>query len=310
MAMGNPVSLVRCNPDKSELTGSVAKALELIGFNTKKKVNTAIIKPNLNYYWEAATGCTTDPLLVGAIIDYLREKFGRDLNIKVAEADASAMRTKHVFPMLGYDKLAEEKQVELLNLSEDVLRKEKVSVSGRNIEFEVPQSLLDVDLFVNVPKLKIMRVTKITCAMKNIFGCIGKPRKFAYHPILEEAIVGINKVLKPHLTIVDGLVGLGRSPVKLDLLMASVDVFSIDWVVARIVGYNPRRVKFLKIAMREKIGNPNGISTCGEDVEPFKRRFPGESFLSQKFVWDVQFKILRLYKRISGDVIPPFLEEE
>ena len=308
--MGKPVSLVLCRSDRSDLVDSISKATDLIQFDLKKKIETVIIKPNLNYYWEPNTGCTTDPQVVGALIDYLRGRYGKGLTIKVAEADASAMRTKHVFPMLGYDKLARDKEIELLNLSEDALKKEKVRVGGHEMEFDVPQSLVNADLFINVPKLKSMRVTKITCAMKNIFGCIGAPRKFVYHPILNEAIVGINKLLHPHLTIVDGLVGLGRFPVKLDLVMASVDVFSIDWIVARIVGHDPRGVRFLKIAMREKIGSPDGILTCGTEWGLFRKKFPGEGVLSQKLLWSLQFKILRLYKKVSGDVIPPFLEEE
>jgi len=307
--MGSPVSLVRCQPDRSDLVDSIAKAVEFIGFSSGRKIETVIIKPNLNYYWEANTGCTTDPQVVGALVDYLRGKYGHDLAIKVAEADASAMRTKHVFPMLGYDKLARDKKIELFNLSDDVLKKEKVTVNGHDLEFEVPQSLVNADLFVNVPKLKAMRVTKITCAMKNIFGCIATPRKFVYHPVLHEAIVGINKVLRPNLTVVDGLVGLGRNPVKLDLIMAGLDVFSVDWVVAQLLGYNPRSVGFLKVAMHEKLGNPRGILTCGENLSQFRKKVPRESFISQRLLWGLQFKILRLYKRVSGDVIPPFLEE-
>jgi uncharacterized protein (DUF362 family) len=307
--MGSPVSLVRC-ADVTDLVGSIERAVDLIGFKPERKVKTVTIKPNLNYYWEAATGSTTDPRIVGALVDYVRKSFGDDVTIRVAEADASAMRTSHAFPMLGYTKLAEEKNVELFNLSKDDLRKEKVSVGSCTIEYEVPQSLLTVDLFINVPKLKIMRLTKITCAMKNIFGCIATPRKFVYHPILEEAIVGINKVLKPHLTVVDGLVGLGRCPVKLGLIMAGLDVFSIDWIVAQLVGYNPQRVKFLKIARSEKVGSPAGVITCGEDMRQFRNRFPREGLIPQKLSWSLQFGLLNLYKKISGDVIPPFLEEE
>jgi uncharacterized protein (DUF362 family) len=308
--MGSPVSLVHCDPNSGSLASSIGKSVELIHFKPGKEVKTVVIKPNLNYYWETATGCTTDPRVVGALVDYLREEYGQDLTIRVVEADASAMRTKHVFPMLGYDRLAENKRIELFNLSTDDLKKEKVSIKGRNLEFEVPQSLLTADLFINMPKLKTMRMTKITCAMKNIFGCIATPRKFVYHPFLEEAIVGINKILKPHLTIVDGLVGLGRFPVKLNLIMASVDVFSTDWVAAQIMNINPKKVGFLKIAHEENLGSPKGITTCGEDLKRFKKQFPSEGLVPQKLSWSLQFGLLHLYRKVSGDVIPPFLEEE
>jgi len=259
-----------------EIKNSISEALDLIDFKPNGPVKSAVIKPNLCYYWDAATGYTTDPQVVAEVIDYVRERYGADVDVKVVEADASAMKTKYAFPVLGYEKLAKEKKVELFNLSHDMLVKKTVHVNHREISFKVPQLLLKSDLFINVPKLKIMRATKITCAMKNIFGCIGSPRKVVYHPLLDEAIVGINEVLRPHLTIVDGLVALGRFPVKLGLIMASGDPFSVDWVASKIMGYNPSKVGFLKIAMKEKLGNLNGITTRGESAVEFEKIFPKE----------------------------------
>ncbi|GAH40980.1 unnamed protein product [marine sediment metagenome] len=61
------------------------------------------------YYWDASTGETTDPRIVSSIIDSLRNRFGDNVDICVVESDASAMRTKYAFKVLGYDKLCEEK---------------------------------------------------------------------------------------------------------------------------------------------------------------------------------------------------------
>ena len=305
--MGSIVGLVKTSSGEN-LKDSISQALDLIDFKPSGPLRSVVVKPNLCYYWDASTGYTTDPRVVAGIIDYVRERFG-DVDIKVAEADASAMRTKYAFPVLRYDKLAEEKNVELFNLSNDVLLENIVHVNGREMSFKVPQVLLKSDLFINVPKLKIMRDTKITCAMKNIFGCIGVPRKVVYHPFLNEAIVGINKVLRPHLTVVDGVVALGRFPVKLDLIMASVDPFSVDWVASQIMGYKPLKVEFLRVAMKEKIGNPDGVTTRGQDILEFQKIFPKENFASSRFCWKIQFWMLKMYKKIVGDVLPPALED-
>jgi uncharacterized protein (DUF362 family) len=305
--MGDIVSLVRVK-NSDDIKRSILGAVDLAEFRFPNMVKSVAIKPNLAYYWDAATGYTTDPRVVAAIIDIVREKCGEDVDIRVVEADASAMRTKYAFKVLGYEKLAEEKKVELFNLSKGVLEEKTVQVDKREITFKVPGLLLDSDLFIDVPKLKLMRIVKITCAMKNIFGCIGKPRKIVYHPILNETIVGINKVLKPHLTIVDGLVAAGRFPIKLNLIMASVDPFSIDWVASQIMGYKPSRVKFLKIAIKEKVGDPKGILTRGEEVEKFAKIFPKEGFISTSFLWSIQFWLLKAYQKIVGDIIPPVLE--
>jgi uncharacterized protein (DUF362 family) len=307
--MGNIVSIVRASEQTKGINGSISKALNLIRFQLSKTIKSVVIKPNLCYYWDASTGYTTDPKIVSGIIDYLREKCGVDADIKVAEADASAMRTRHVFPILGYDRMAKEKDVELFNLSNDTLLDETVRVNGREISFKVPASLKKCDLFINVPKLKIMQDIKITCAMKNVFGCIGFPRKMIYHKFLNEAIVGINKVLHPDLTIVDGLVGLGRFPIRLGLIMASVDIFSADWVASQIMGYRPSAVRFLKLAAKEKVGDPNGVVVAGEDVKEFAKVFPKEGFVSSRYLWGIQFWLLNAYRKITGDTIPPMLEE-
>jgi len=307
--MGSVVALVRSQSSREEIKNSISEALSLIGFRLNGSVKSVVIKPNLCYYWDADTGYTTDPRVVTGIIDCAREMYGGDVDIKVVEADASAMRTKYAFPVLGYEKLAKEKKVKLFNLSEDVLIEKTVQVNNKKITFKVPQILLNSDLFINVPKLKIMRATKITCAMKNIFGCIGTPRKIVYHKFLNEAIVGINKILRPHLTIVDGLVALGRFPAKLNLIMASADSFSIDWVASQIMGYNHSKVKYLKIAANEKVGDPKGVTTCGAKIEEFAKLFPKEGLLSTGFLWSLQFQLLKIYKKMIGDIIPPVLEE-
>jgi uncharacterized protein (DUF362 family) len=164
-------------------------------------------------------------------------------------------------------------------------------------------------LFINVPKLKLMRFVKITCAMKNIFGCIGTPRKVIYHKFLNEAVVGINKILRPHLTIVDGLVAAGRFPAKLNLIMASGDSFSVDWVASQIMGYKPYSLEFLKISVKEKVGNPEGVVTCGEPIASFAKLFPRDGLVSISSLWGFQFWLLKAYKKIVGDIIPPVFEE-
>ena len=39
---------------------------------------------------------------------------------------------------------------------------------------------------------------------------IGFARKITFHELLDEAIVGMNMVVRPHVVVADGLVGLGR----------------------------------------------------------------------------------------------------
>jgi uncharacterized protein (DUF362 family) len=303
------VSLVKTGTNRSNLKEDVTKALGLIGFTFPPKVNTVIIKLNLCYYWNASTGQTTDPQYVSAVIDHLREIYGDDIEIKLAEADASAMHTKYAFPILGYAKLAEQKKVKLFNLSEDTVEEAEIQVNGSKIALKVPKSLLHSDLFINMPKLKVMRATHISCAMKNLFGAIAYPRKVTYHPKLAETIVAINKVLKPNLNLVDGLVALGRFPVKLNLIMAGTNAFAVDWTAAQIMGYKPSRIKFLKEAIKENLGNPRDIHVVGERIENFSKDFPTENNFNARMKMGLQLSFIRGYSRLADDIIPPSIDD-
>jgi len=107
--MGGVVSLVRTQGSEEVIKNSISEALSLINFEPKGPVKSVAIKANLCYYWNADTGYTTDPRIVSGIIDWVRERYGMDTDIRVVEADATAMRTKHAFLILGYEKLAKEK---------------------------------------------------------------------------------------------------------------------------------------------------------------------------------------------------------
>lgn len=301
------VGLVRVADDN--LTANVGKALDLVNFKIDRTVESVFIKVNLCYYWDSFTGYTTDPKLVGSIIDVLREKYRlRNSKIKIVEADATAMRTSHAFKMLRYEELAEKKGVTLFNLTEDKTITKNVEVNGKQVKFDIAESLLNADLLINVPKMKIMSKTILTCALKNMFGCIQTPRKMVYHRILDEAIVGINKILKPHLTVVDGLVALSHSPVKMNLIVTGLSPFSVDWIVSRIMGYNPSRVNYLRLAAKEGLGDPNGITSSGENIAELKKMFPHVNAFRLRSQNEFQLKLLRFYSRVVGDVIPPFLE--
>ncbi len=306
--MTNNVVLMKTFDTQKDINKSVKEIMSSINYDFKDKIYNVDIKPNLCYYWDYSTGYTTDPKIVKGIINFLIEKYGNNINIRIVESDATAMRTKHVFKMLGYEKLFKEENVRLINLSEEKIVEKKVEIYDKEVTLQISETLLQTDLFINVPKMKIMRDVYITCALKNIFGCITKRRKITYHKYLNETIVAINSILHPHINIVDGIYALSQTPVKLNLLMGSVDPFSIDWVASKIMGYDPRKIKYLKIAMNENLGNPEDIRIIGANIDNFRSLFSTDNSLLSKVSFNTLFRLLKIYAKITGDVIPPVLE--
>lgn len=265
----------------SNITEAIDNSLRLINYSLPRDARNIVIKPNLCYYWDYTTGETTDPRFVAALIELIRMKISRNVNISIVESDASAMRCKYAFKMLGYEKLAEEYGVNLVNLSKE--RYDVVRVKAGKIAFKimVPGIIREADLKINVPKIKysIERI-KITCALKNIFGCNPYPKKFRYHPVLDEAIVAINKAMKFDLCIIDGNIVSGIQPRKLGLVMASQDSVAIDVTAAEIAGVNPKSIRYIQLAHKEGLGNIRFIPK-GKPIEYFKARYPRKGFQSK-----------------------------
>lgn len=304
-------SLKTNNFSDSEIDAAVANAIDRLGFSFKSKAQNVVLKPNLCYYWNYSTGETTDPRVVSAVIDYVRHKMGNDVAISVVEADASAMKTKYSFRVLGYDKLCQAKNVKLKNLSEGNIIDVKINVNRKEIVLPINEILLKADLIINIPKLKTHNFVGATCALKNMFGAISKPRKYSYHEIISQVIVAVNKRVKSHITVVDGLIVRGSYPKKLGVILAGDDPLATDFIAAKIMGFNPRRIPYLNLAAKEQIGQVKNIELVEDNVklQEIKKNFPSYNHFLHSISWNLQLKMLRTYATISGDVLPSFLEK-
>jgi len=260
--------------EESNMKEAIADSLNLIGFSFEKNIQNVVIKPNLCYYWDYSTGQTTDPQFVAALIDLLREKISKDIDIAIVESDASAMKCKYAFKMLNYEKLSSEYNVKLVNLSEEENRTREVTAGTQKFQIAVPRIIEEADLKINIPKIKYtMEEIKVTCALKNIFGCNPYPKKFTYHPKLGEAIVALNKAMKFDLCIIDGNIVSGIQPQKLGLVMASTDPVAIDTAAAKVAGVNPKKMKYLQLAAKEGLGNTAFVEK-GMPLAHFKAGYP------------------------------------
>jgi uncharacterized protein (DUF362 family) len=272
------VSFVKIQENNIEsMKKAILESLDLIGYSFEKETNNIVIKPNMCYYWDYSTGQTTDPRFVGALIDVIRNKTSPNVEISIVESDASAMKCRHAFKMLGYEKLAQDYNLKLVNLSEDRNNIVEATAGGQPFHLKVPQTIQNADLKINVPKIKYtIEDIKLTCALKNVFGCNPYSRKFKYHPRLREAIVAINKIMGFDFCLIDGNIVSGAQPRRLGLVMAGKDPVAVDAAAARIAGLNPKRIGYLQLAQEEGLGNMF-FSERGESLQYFRERYPKTS---------------------------------
>ncbi len=268
----------------------ILESLKLIQYRFPKDIKNVVIKPNMCYYWDYSTGQTTDPRFVGALIEIIRNQVSPDVNISIVESDASAMKCEHAFKILGFGKLAKHYEIDLVNLSRDKGDTFRTEVEGHTFNIVVPRTIRNADLRVNVPKIKYLAQTGISCALKNIFGCNPYPKKFKYHQKLNEAIVAVNKLMKFDLCILDGIIVSGAHPHRLGLVMASCDPVALDTAAAEVAGVNPKLVKHIGLASKEGLGK-SSFSPVGVDPRSFSSAFPRKGPLHSLLSFGYKFVV-------------------
>ena len=250
----------------------VEKAVDLIG-GVESFVETnarVFVKPNLGTLKSSETGATTDPNIVGAVIDLIRR---RTNDITIIESDSAAVDTETIWSYCGYDVLAKEKNVNMLSLSKEPA----VLHEG----YRLPQILFDDHVLVNIPKIKTNDLTVVTCALKNLFGLMPTRHRARYHRVIDNAIVDLNRFFKQNLVVVDGLIGmegdgpLAGKPVKMNIILAGDNPVAVDVVVCHLIGVDPEHVSHIRMAAEVELGplKINSIRLLGESVDDVKRTF-------------------------------------
>jgi len=210
------------------------------------------IKPNLVVAKPSSSGATTSPEIVAGIIEYLKSK-GHD-NIVILEGSWVGDRTWEAFKVCGYEDLSRRYNVPLVDLQKDKYK--SYEINGMRIN--ICDYAAKVDYLINVPVLKGHCQTNITCALKNMKGCIPDSEKRKFHTMgLHKPIACLNKLIKQSLIVVDGMNGdlnfeEGGNPVQMNRIIAGKDPVLIDAYAAHLMGFSIDEVPY--ITMAEAIG--------------------------------------------------------
>lgn len=246
------------------------------------KNKTTIIKLNLSWslYYPA---CSTEPWQLEGILKTLRED-GYD--------DVVAMENRTVVtdPIKGlrenrWAKVLERYDVDFVPLMDvewipydDIIRADLPAI--REIfgdSHRIPEPFIGTNV-VHPPTMKTHGHTTITGAVKNAFGGLITERRHHCHKLIHEILVDLLKIQKEiHagiFAVMDGTVcgnGSGPRTMKPEIqnyLLASNDQVAIDAVAARMMGFKPEDIEFIRLAEEAGLGNmaPEAIDIVGEDV--------------------------------------------
>ena len=141
--------------------------------------------------------------------------------------------------------------------------------------FMIPKRFIGENI-IHLPTIKTHVFTTTTGAMKNAFGGLLNERRHWTHPVIHETLVDLlmiqKKVHRGVFAVMDGtFAGDGPGPrcmvphVK-NVILASADQVAIDAVAAKLMGFDPLSIKFIRMAheMGLGCGDPREIEIVGD----------------------------------------------
>ena len=256
------VAIVKCKTYKqSEVDKAIKKVLKLaeIEFPKRKKV---LIKPNIVVCnAKNLIAVVTNTSIIEVVCKILKKN-----NCKIYIGESSFMDTDIAFKKSGIERIAK-KYGKLIIFEQDKLVKIKDAKAKILKNFYISKTLKNVDLIINIPKLKTHQLTKYTGAIKNLYGCIPGGMKQKLHKKASEEgkfsklLVDIYQNIKPEINIMDGVIGMeGKGPTsgklkKAGYILASKNAVSLDVVSSKLIGYKPKQILTTKEAVRRGLGS-------------------------------------------------------
>jgi uncharacterized protein (DUF362 family) len=216
---------------------------------------SVLLKPNLVEPCSGAPHVNTHPAVVRAAAEVFRGWGAR--RVLVAEGPGHCRDAQLVLEQSGLDAVLAGSRLEFIDLNYDDI----VLVPNRFGQttlphLALPSTLQQVDWIVSLPKMKTHHWAGVTLSMKNLFGIMpgiyyGWPKNVLHHAGIGRSILDINAAVKPHLAIVDGIVGMeGDGPIMgtpkhAGVLVMGTNLPAVDATCARLMKINPARVEYL-----------------------------------------------------------------
>lgn len=154
---------------------------------------------------------------------------------------------------------------------------------------------------VHMPTVKTHVFTTITGSMKNAFGGLLNQKRHWTHSVIHETVVDLLQIQQDiHsgiFAVMDGtFAGDGPGPRAMrwhekDILLASADQVAIDAMSAKLQGFDPMSLDFIRLAHERGlgIGDPDQIEVVGYDLrdEPAWNFVQEDTFASkgQKMIY-------------------------
>ncbi len=274
------VAVIRCETYEPDLVyAGLRRGVDLLGGSDRFVTSgeRIVLKPNVLAAEVPERVVTTHPAVLAGCARLLREA-GADVAFGDSPGIDSPARAARQSGLLEAGVRAGAEFVEFSSSVRLENRRGEAVAS-----FPIAEPVLGCDGIINLPKMKTHQLTRITGAVKNLFGCIPGKRKALYHvqftdvQEFSQLLVELNLQLQPRLHVMDGIVAMeGNGPRSGDprpvgVLILSEDSVAVDATFARIVALNPEYVPTTAVGHRSGLGSfrEEEIEYVGDPIDSF-----------------------------------------
>jgi prephenate dehydratase/uncharacterized protein (DUF362 family) len=287
-----------------------------------------LLKPNAGRVAAIGSGIVTNPQVVAAAIDAFKEA---GATVAIGESPITGVDTAEAFENSGIAAVARERGCACIDMDRRPPVEVTIIEGVALYKTRVVADLFDFDIVVSMPVMKMHMHTGVTLSVKNMKGCLWQRSKIDLHMLpnipyckdkpLNIAIADMASVLRPHLAIIDGTVGmegLGPSagePKALGVVVAGVDPFAADSIACALMGLNAAEVPHLRIGAERGLGiiDPGRIEVSPPDwqrlISPFAKvpadltiQYPNVNILDENSCSGCQSTVLLFLKRYGHEL--------
>jgi uncharacterized protein (DUF362 family) len=275
------VAVVRTRPET--VVADYARVMDLAGYReTLRRDRDTLIKLNLSWT-KYFPSCSSQPWQVDGVVSkmladgYSRGRLIPIENKTVVTSPREGCRNNRWEPVLQRHGLTfmplTEVDWQIYRFKSPLLKLNDIFPEGIQIPAIYPGRQI-----LHLPTVKTHGHAVMTGSVKNSFGGLLKEVRHYAHKYMHEVLVDLlymQHELHPAVfTVMDGTVaGDGAGPRTMiprvkNLILAATDSLAIDAIAARLMGFDPMSIPFIRMAHERGlgIGDPRHIELVGDDV--------------------------------------------
>lgn len=255
---------------------AVCRAMDALSVHEELRPDLkVVIKPNLVMAKSPDYPVTTHPLVVKAVVRYLREHGVTDITLAESSGGLyNAEHMKNLYRTCGMADLEPDIRMNMDFSAQTVATKQ----GFKNHSFHLITPIVEADYIINICKLKTHAMTGYSGGIKNLFGTIPgleKPQMHYRWPDIEDfsnMLLELAQTVAPQLTVIDAVDAMeGNGPTggtshPMHLLMAARDFYTQDYFAAGLMKLDPMNIVMIRQAVEQRLATPDNIRLVGDEI--------------------------------------------